>query len=203
MGRPGSEQNGWGAIRHGSRADSGDEHVTRIDSQRLDELLDAHGAAITLYARQWCRAPEDALQEALVDLLRQTPPPEYPVAWLYKAVRRRAMNLARGERRRARHHRRAGEQRESWFLPTDGALEEPVDVEALLERLPPLEREIVVARVWGKLSFGQIAELVDRSTSSVHRRYQRALTELGRIMNNHVEDSRRTDEPKPPIPRRS
>jgi RNA polymerase sigma-70 factor (ECF subfamily) len=179
--------------------DGGGKHVTRIDAQRVRALFDAHGAALTLYARQWCRAPEDALQEALIDLLRQTSVPDHPVAWLYKTVRRRAMNLARAERRRVKHHRQAGEQRASWFLPKDG-LEEPADVEALLRRLPPLEREIVVARVWGELSFVQIADLVDRSISSVHRRYQRALAELGRMMNTQLEDSRQNDEPKPSIP---
>ncbi|MBC8868868.1 MAG: sigma-70 family RNA polymerase sigma factor [Planctomycetes bacterium] len=171
--------------------------MTRIDTQRLGELIDTHGAALTLYARQWCRSPEDALQEALIDLLRQTPVPNHPIAWLYKTVRRRAMNLARAERRRVKHHRQACEQRKSWFLPADGMSDEPVDAEALLRRLPPLEREIVVARVWGELSFGQIADLVDRSTSAVHRRYQRALAELGRIMTNQLEDSRQTDEPRP------
>lgn len=84
--------------------------MTRIDAQRIAELVDAHGAALGLYARQWCRAPEDALQEALTELLRQNPPPDHPVAWLYKTVRRRAMNLARAETRRAKHHRQAGGQ---------------------------------------------------------------------------------------------
>lgn len=189
-----------GRETHGSKAGFGGGHVTRIDAQRLGELVDAHGAALALYARQWCRAPEDALQEALIELLRQNPAPDHPVAWLYKTVRRRAMNLARAERRRAKHHRRACEERESWFLPEDNVLGEPVDVEALLKRLPPLEREIVVARIWGELSYAQIAELVDRSTSAVHRRYQRALVELGRIMNKQLEDSRQTNEPKPSIP---
>ena len=183
------------------RANSdGGEHVTQIDAQRLRQLIDAHGAALTLYASQWCRAPEDALQESLIDLLRQDPVPDHPVAWLYKTVRRRAMNLARAQQRRDRHHRQAGEQRESWFLPADAVLDEPVDVESLLRRLPPLEREIVVGRIWGELSFDQIANLVDRSTSAVHRRYQRALAELGRMMNNQHADSRQADEPKPSIP---
>ena len=56
--------------------------------------MDEHGAAKSLYARQWCRVPDDALQEALIDLARQDPVPDNPVAWLYKTVRRRAMNLA-------------------------------------------------------------------------------------------------------------
>lgn len=185
---------------HGLETGFGSGHVTGIDARRIGELVDAHGAALALYARQWCRAPEDALQEALIDLLRQSPVPDHPVAWLYKTVRRRAMNLARAERRRAKHHRQACEQRESWFLPTDDMPGEHVDVETLLGRLPPLEREIVVARLWGELSYSQIAELVGRSTSAVHRRYQRAVVELGRIMDKQLEDSRQANEPRPSIP---
>ena len=119
-------------------------------------------------------------EQQLIDLLRQSPAPDHPVAWLYKTVRRRATNLARAEQRRAKHQRRAGEQRKPWFLPPDNLLDDTVDLESLLTKLPRLEREIVVARVWGDLSFGQIADLVNRSTSSVHRRYQRALVQLGR-----------------------
>jgi RNA polymerase sigma factor (sigma-70 family) len=173
--------------------------VTQTDAEQLRQLLDAHGAALMLYARQWCRAPDDALQEALIELLRQNPVPDNRVAWLYKTVRRRAMNLARGEDRRTKYHRRASQQRESWFLPADDTLDEPIDLEPFLAELPQLEREIVVARIWGALSFGQIAELVDRSTSSVHRRYQRALTELGKIITKQSADARQSDEPKPSI----
>ena len=43
---------------------------------------------MSLYARQWCHAPDDALQEALIELLRQSPAPDNPVAWLYKTLRR-------------------------------------------------------------------------------------------------------------------
>jgi RNA polymerase sigma-70 factor (ECF subfamily) len=174
----------------------GDEQVTQIDAQRLRQLIDAHGAALTLYARQWCRAPEDALQEALIELVRQTPVPDHPVAWLHKVVRRRAMNLARAEQRRAQHHRLAGEKRESWFLPPEGPLDESIDVEPILQQLPSLEREIVVARIWGELSFDQIANLVDRSTSSVHRRYHGALAQLERMINTKSASSRQADEPR-------
>ena len=168
----------------------GSAHVAQNDVQQIRRLIDAHGAALVLYARQWCRDPDDALQEALIDLLRQNPAPDNPVAWLYKTVRRRAMNVARSERRRSKHHRQVGRERESWFLPADDTLDEPIDLEALLVQLPQLEREIVVARIWGDLSLDQIAHLVDRSTSSVHRRYHRALSELGKMISKDCSDSR-------------
>ncbi|MHC4398140.1 MAG: RNA polymerase sigma factor [Planctomycetota bacterium] len=178
--------------------------MERIDTERLRQLIDAHGAALTLYARQWCNNPEDALQEALIELLRQNPVPNHPAAWLFKTVRRRAMNLARGERRRAEHHRRAGQQREAWFLD-DGTGEAPDgrELAGMLDQLPRLEREIVVARVWGELPFQRIAELVDVSSSSAHRRYRRALSLLGDMMNGKLNKSGQTDEPGRRISNRS
>lgn len=157
-----------------------------IQSQQLKGLLDAHGAALALYARQWCHAPEDALQEALIELLRQDPAPDNPLAWLYKTTRRRAMNLARAEQRRARHQRQAGTQQQSWFLPLEET-DDDVDLKSLLLDLPPLQREIVVARIWGELSLQEISELVEKSTTSVHRHYHAALAALGRALDERTE----------------
>lgn len=161
--------------------------MQRIDADALQRLIDAHGAALVLYARQWCHAPDDALQDALIELLRQEPAPEQPVAWLFQAVRRRAMNLARGERRRDQRQRRAAETHQEWFLddrdpPVDGA-----QLADMLDRLPPLEREVVVARSWGELTFEQIAQLAGISTSAAHRRYRRALALLGAMMGKPPE----------------
>jgi RNA polymerase sigma-70 factor (ECF subfamily) len=174
--------------------------VAHIDAQRLQELIDKNGSALALYARQWCRTAEDAVQEALVELVRKDPPPDNPLAWLYLATRRRAMNQARAEQRRAKHQRRAGEERENWFVTGDDRRDEPIDLEALLSRLPDLEREIVVARIWGELSFAQIADLVQQPLSSVHRRYQRALTELGKQMPSQRNSLRPDHESRTTIP---
>ena len=165
--------------------------MTRLDERSLQELIDAHGAALTLYARQWCRAPEDAVQEALVDLLRTDSRPKDPVAWLYTTTRRRAMNVARAENRRAKHHRQASQETKAWFVPNKDELDDLVNVESALAGLPPLEREIVVARIWGRLSFTQIAELVEQSSSSVHRRYKRTLAELRAILNRQFSEADR------------
>ena len=39
-------------------------------------------------------------------------------------------------------------------------------------------REVVIARIWGGLSFVEIAEVVDISTSTAHRRYEAGLEKL-------------------------
>ena len=46
----------------------------------LARLLDDHGAALVLYARQWCSTPEDVVQEALLELVSQRQRPDSPVA---------------------------------------------------------------------------------------------------------------------------
>jgi RNA polymerase sigma-70 factor (ECF subfamily) len=173
--------------------------VTQIDALALQQVIDAHAAALTLYARQWCQTPEDAVQEALINLLRQNPAPANVAAWLYTTVRRRAINLARAEGRRAKHQAIAGRQRDYWFAPNDSSLDEP-DYEKLLTRLPQLEREIIVARIWGERSFAEIAALVEQPMSTVHRKYQRGLAELEQMINE-FEESRQTDESRSPLSR--
>ena len=51
-----------------------------------------------------------------------------------------------------------------------------------LNRLPLEEREVIVAHVWGGMTFAEIAELVGTSTSSVHRRYQAGLQTLRNLL---------------------
>lgn len=177
--------------------------MKRIDGEQLQALIDNHGAALALYARQWCHVPEDALQEAMLDLLRQEDTPRDPVAWLFTTVRRRAMNLARGERRREEHQRRAGQERASWFLASSETEWDSEELAAMLEQLPSLEREIVVARIWGELSFDQIAELVAISSSAAHRRYRKALSLMGDMMNESLEKPGQNHEPRQRIAERS
>jgi RNA polymerase sigma factor (sigma-70 family) len=131
-----------------------------------------------LYARQWCANPDDAVQDALVDLANQATDPRDPVGWLYKTARCKAMNQARSEQRRTKHQQLAAQERDAWFQFDPSADVGAEEVEVLLGELSELEREIVVARIWGDLSFEQIAELVDRSLSFVYRHYQQALSKL-------------------------
>lgn len=162
--------------------------MTVIDADQLQEIYDGHAAALVLYARRWCAAPDDALQEALIDLAGQRPPPGDPVAWIYQAVRWRAMNQARGEQRRDQHQRAAAQAQDEWFAPATGSGLEPQEIQHLLETLPSLDREILVARIWGDLSFAQIAAVVEKPLSTVHRRYTASLQTLQIQIGQRVED---------------
>ena len=157
--------------------------VTLIDSLRIAELLERYGRALVLFARQWCHCPDDALQEALLELATQPTIPEDPVAWLFVTVKRRAMNFSRGEGRRLLHHQRAAEIRPTWFETNSHANLEVERLQELLSQLPSVDRQILVARIWGELTFEQIAQLVEGSSSSIHRRYHKALNTLREQMS--------------------
>ncbi len=154
-----------------------------IEPYRLRTLINDYGATLVLYARQWCTSPDDALQDALFDLTQQACEPPDPVAWLFKAVRYKAINQARADHRRSRHHNQAAEQREAWFDCDPSTSIQSDELECMLRELEPLAREIIVARIWGEMSFEQIADLVDRPLSTVHRRYQQSLKLLESRLN--------------------
>jgi RNA polymerase sigma-70 factor (ECF subfamily) len=143
----------------------------------LTELIDAHAGPLVLYARQWCNAPEDVVQDAFLKLVRQRRPPEDAAAWLYRVVRNGALDAAKMARRR-QHREAAAASLARWFVePESDGLDADTAV-AALKRLAPDEREVIVARHWGGLSFEQIAEVVGCSASTAFRRYTGGVEQL-------------------------
>jgi RNA polymerase sigma factor (sigma-70 family) len=146
-----------------------------ITPETLGRLYRQHAPALRLFARQW-GAAEDVVQEAFLKLARQAPPPEQPLPWLYRVVRNGALADRRGAARRRQREARAGTA-EAWFARVDDRLDAEQATRALAE-LPLELREVIVARVWGGLTFDEIARLVGCSLPTVHRRYQTGLTQL-------------------------
>ena len=151
-----------------------------MDPERLGRLLDANAAALGLYAAQWSAAADDVVQEAFVRLVAADPPPDRPVPWLYKVVRNLALDDRRADRRRRRRETLA-----SRLAPADegGAGSEAVEIADALESLPDDVREVVVAHLWGGLTFAEIGDLDGTSSSSAHRRYGAGLTALRRLLD--------------------
>ena len=149
-----------------------------IDPTLLEQLICDHGAALELYAAQWTTTPEDCVQEAFVKLAVQVPPPDQPAPWLYRVVRNRAISLRRSQERRRRRESRVAAQRPQWFTSARWSAEELQEVTAALRAIDAELREVIIARIWGGLSFEQIAHVMDVSTSTSHRLYQAGLTRL-------------------------
>jgi RNA polymerase sigma factor (sigma-70 family) len=152
--------------------------MSRITPELIARLFDRHAAALELFAAQWVSSPADVVQDAFLRFVRQGRPPERPAAWLYRVVRNGAISAARRDARRQRHEQSAVTQIRMRF-EADG--ESPLDAELAaqaLQALPDEKREVVVARIWGGLTFEEIAEFAEISSSEAHRRYEAALAAL-------------------------
>jgi RNA polymerase sigma-70 factor (ECF subfamily) len=151
--------------------------MDRAGPELLARLLDEHAPALALYARQWCDSPDDVVQEALLELVRQPKLPGNVVAWLYRVVRNRAISQRRGTLRRRDRERVAAERLSAWFAEDSSAADAESAAEALME-LPLEEREVIIAHTWGGLTFADIAEAVGVSVSTTYRRYESGLEKL-------------------------
>lgn len=145
--------------------------------QALTALVDRHAAPLILYARRWCDAPEDVVQDAFVKLASRSRPPDDPVAWLYRVVRNGALDAARRARRRQRREALVARP-VPWFVePAVEGLDAAAAV-AALQALPPDQYEAIVARLWGGLSFEQIGGVAGCSASTAFRRYEAGIDTL-------------------------
>jgi RNA polymerase sigma-70 factor (ECF subfamily) len=150
----------------------------QLDPDWLEQLMRTHAAALELFARQWTTMPEDCVQEAFLQLVREPELPKHPTAWLYRVVRNRAISWRRSAKRRRRRELAAAAQRPNWFASPRWS---PLELEEVTRALRDIEeelREVVIARIWGGLSFELIAQVVDTSTSTAHRRYLAGLEKL-------------------------
>jgi len=152
----------------------------RIGPELLGRLFDAHAAALALYARQWRDGPDadDLVQDAFLALARQATVPDQPGAWLHRVVRNAAVSSGRSTRRRRSREEEAGRARAGpWFSEVDDQLDAR-EAASHLSSLDPDCREAIVARLWGGLTFEQIAELQGCGLTTAHRRYTTGLARL-------------------------
>ncbi len=151
--------------------------MSRIGLEILGQLYDEHAPSLLLYARQWCETPEDVVQEAFIALARQRTTPDRVLPWMYRVVRNGALAASRGSRRRHRREAKAAGEADPWFAAADDRIDAR-HAQALLEELDEETRAIIVARIWGGLTFDQIARAQGCSLTTAHRRYQAGLARL-------------------------
>jgi len=159
----------------------------RLSYEDLAEIVDSHGDALLLFARQWSGAcAEDVVQEAFLQLVhrvRMGDPPEHVVPWLFRVVRNELISRHHARRRSRAREERIAVERPRWFEPS---LETRLDANRAVEELQTLpidQRELIVARIWGGLSFEEIATFTESSRSTVHRKYCAALETLRRNLS--------------------
>ena len=146
--------------------------------------LARHGPPLLLLARQ--RVPnvsdaEDIVQEAFLRFWHSRHRANDPVAYLYACTRRRCDEWLRDRRRRLRREQSAACR--EWTVGADlfdaaEFAERRLLIEAALRSLPAEQREVVIMKLWGDLSFGQIAAAVSIPANTAASRYRYAMEKL-------------------------
>ena len=139
------------------------------------------GEAFFLYARQQTRCEADAkdvFQDALTESWRKTGGNIPDRAMVLATIRRRAMDLGRSLDRRARREQRTLEETDDWFLPDFAAADTRSHLAHAIRELPENLREVLVLRMWGDLSFPDIARLTGAPIATATSRYRYAIERL-------------------------
>jgi RNA polymerase sigma-70 factor (ECF subfamily) len=144
--------------------------------------LDEHGPALVLLARQWVPTQadaEDVVQEAFVRCWRSRERIDTPAAYLYACVRSCALDWQRGHNRRQRRESIvARSEVEPFFTARIEQDERRFAIEAALASLPKEQVEVLVMKIWGGLTLGQIATALETSVNTIASRYRYALAKM-------------------------
>ena len=160
-----------------------DETPQQADWRRW---LEEHAPKFLLFARQQARSEADAqdlVQEAVVEAAqRQSDERPPPPALVFATVRRRAIDLARREdRRTGRELAAMASASECWFDTSVEERELSQLIQSAMSRLPDMYREVITLKVWGELTFAEIADTVGIPANTAASRYRYGLEELRRL----------------------
>jgi RNA polymerase sigma-70 factor (ECF subfamily) len=162
------------------------------DHSQWSAWLDEHGPALVLLARQWTQRhaeAEDVVQDAFVRFWPKRASARNAGAYLYSCVRSAAMDRRRGEARRRRREELVGPcDNESLFEHAAEHDDRREMIEKTLQTLPDEQKEVVIMKIWGGLTFQGIAEALTISANTAASRYRYALTALrGSLEQEQVE----------------
>lgn len=145
------------------------------------DLYRRHGHGLFAYARSLTgrrETAEDIVQEAFVRLI-QSGTSSVPAEYLYGIVRNLAMDAARQADRRRRHQpevaRVLGDRASKGFDDERALLAALLEE---LEELPLEQREVVVLKIHGGLTFEEIAAILQAPPNTAASRYRYALEKL-------------------------
>jgi len=152
--------------------------------------LDEHAPKLLAYARQWagCHATaEDIFQDAFVRFWRKRGSVRDPRAYLYRCVRTTAINWYRSHGRR-QHHEKQTNVRQAPDGPEAAAVlsERHARIQRAVAKLPEDQREVVVMKIWGEMTFTRIGEVMSVPRSTAHATYQTAMETLNRRLGQEA-----------------
>ena len=143
--------------------------------------LEGEGGGFFLYARQQTRTESDAkdvLQDALMEAWRAEDGRIPGRGLVFTIIRRRAIDLGRSIDRRKRREQDFASDETSWFEPDYSTPDVEDSLASAVRNLPDKLREVVLLRIWGGLTFPEIAELTETRLATTTSRYRYALERL-------------------------
>ena len=156
-----------------------DEH-----SGWLEKFYDARASGLLLYGRALGLShgeAEDVLQETFLALMKLSEFPREPENYCLRSFRNRALNYKRS------HWRRLTRELESvfadghhWFekSPDDDQQALQAATVRCLAELPREQREVIVLKIWNRLTFEEIGGLLEISPNTAAGRYRYGLQKL-------------------------
>jgi RNA polymerase sigma-70 factor, ECF subfamily len=164
---------------------SGSKHELPAESD-WEQWLVRHSPRLLLFARQQtsCEADaQDLVQEAVVESWRrqsQGDPP--PLGCVYATIRHRAVDLARRDGRRAAREVAAHlDGPQHWFDSGVEERERNLLIQKAMSNLAANYRDVVTLKVWGGLTFVEIAQALEIPANTAASRYRYGLIELRKL----------------------
>lgn len=149
---------------------------------------ETYAARLLFYVRQWLpeRADaEDAVQAGFVKFWKHKPHPlQADLPLLYATVRCAALDMLRSRSRRSKREEAVMLDFDDcwWDADTIQERERAEQMQRALAKLPEDQREVVLLRIWGELTFAEIAQTLDENINTIAARHRYALATLKKLL---------------------
>jgi RNA polymerase sigma-70 factor, ECF subfamily len=189
---------GWQAFEvSGTILRGGGVYIRRGDWVRAGERdwrqwMARHGPAALLYARQITgnyQDAQDAVHDGFIKFWRHRGVVREGAGLFLAAVRTAALNQRRSAGRRERREQARGMNEAAFEPPVEGMARQE-ELERALAGLREAQREVVVLKIWGGLTFAEAAECLGESPNTVAGRYRSAIERLTELLVPKVEHER-------------
>jgi RNA polymerase sigma-70 factor, ECF subfamily len=148
----------------------------------IEGLYRQYGGALVLFAISICgesSRAQDAVHQVFLKLMETDSLTSAldPKAYLFASVRNVLLNDNKHRKRNV-----AIEPEQLWFRPPDRDYAAELNLRRALQALPDDQRQVVVLHIWGELTFGQVAGILNVSANTAASRYRYAISKLREAM---------------------
>jgi RNA polymerase sigma-70 factor (ECF subfamily) len=156
-----------------------------------DAFLSRHGSALVLYARQWTLNHADAeelVQDAVIRCWRAMQEGrltcDNPLPLVYTNIKWIGLDRIRERKRRDGRELAAGEMiyDETLFEGSQIDAERREKLGKAVAALPEEQREVVMMKIWGDLTFQVIADTLGISINTTASRYRYAMAHMKKML---------------------